>query len=284
MTSENLFPPSVLPCSVQPRVETSWLALPLSARGLVDELSNYTDDNARIIICLDKCTDADEIGREIARLLCAHRGELARVCRDTARLLDDGFLAVDGAALRLSRIAHETARSVVARSRAMTGAERQQLCRDRKKAELEAALESSRNVTGVTENRDDLRDDRHVTSVTRPLSFKEDLDLKSLNEREAVTPIVTAKRDAVPEQINDARRAKAKQLGIEDHRIHLVWAGFVPKHAGQKRTEVEWDDRWAFWVANQLVMESARAPAPAKSAAKTEDAEPSWIREAMGGQ
>ena len=282
MTSENLSPPSALPCSVRPRVETTWLALPLSARGLVDELSNYADENARVIVCLDKGTDVDAIGREIARLLCAHRGELARVCRDTARLLDDGFLAVEGAALRLSRIAHETARAVGERVRAMTGAERQQLCRDRKKAELEAALDSSRNVTGVTKARDDLRDDRHVTSVTRALSFKEDLDLKSLKEREAVTPIVTAKRDAVPEQINEGRRAKAKHLGLEDHRIDLVWAVFVAKHPGQKKTEFGWDDRWAFWVANQLVMESARTPASAKTVAKLDAVEPSWIREAMG--
>ena len=72
MTSENLSPPSVLPCSVQPRVETSWLALPLSARGLIDELSNYTDENARIVVCLDKGADFRAIGKEIARLLCAH--------------------------------------------------------------------------------------------------------------------------------------------------------------------------------------------------------------------
>ena len=86
----------------------------------------------------------------------------------------------------------------------------------------------------------------------------------------------------MPKEINEARRAKAKQLGLEDHRIHLVWAGFVPKHAGQKRTEVEWDDRWEWWVANQLILESARAPAAPKTVAKTSDAEPSWMREAMG--
>jgi hypothetical protein len=272
--------PSALPCSVQPRVETSWLALPLSARGLVDELSNYKDENARIIVCLDKGTDFRAVGKEIARLLCAHPGELARVRSDTKKLMDDGFLAVDGSALRLSRIAHETARSVE-RSEAMTDAERSRRYRENKKLLREAELESSRTVTGVTKDRDDLRDDRHVTFVTRPLSFKEDFNLKSLKEREDVTAIVTAKRDAVPAKINEARRAKAKQRGLQDHRIDLVWAGFVPKHAGQKRTEVEWDDRWEWWVANQLILESAKAPAP-KSAAKTDEVQPSWMREAMG--
>ncbi len=273
--------PSSLPCSVQPRVETSWLALPLSARGLVDELSKYADENARIIVSLDDGADARAIGKEIARLLCAHPGELARVRSDTKRLMADAFLAVDGSALRLSRIAHETARSV-GRSEAMTDAERSRRYRENQKLLREAELESSRNVTGVTEDRDDLRDDRHVTSVTCALSFTEDLDLKSLKEREAVTPIVTAKRDAVPEKINEARRAKAKELGLQDHRIELVWAGFVPKHEGQKKTEAEWDKRWAWWANNQLILESAKAPVTAKGAAKPDEVQPSWMREAMG--
>ncbi|MEO8874452.1 MAG: hypothetical protein ABI461_02600 [Polyangiaceae bacterium] len=118
--------------------------------------------------------------------------------------------------------------------------------------------------------------------MTRPLSFKEDLDLKYLKEREAVTPVVTAKRDAAPEEISEARRAKAKQLGLEDHRIHLVWAGFVPKHAGQKKTEEEWDNRWAVWVSKQLLWDSAKAPAASMSGAKAADVQPSWMREAMG--
>ena len=273
--------PSPLPCSVRPRVETSWLALPLSARGLVDELSKYTDENARIIVSLEKGADFRAVGKEIARLLCAHPGELARVRSDTKTLMADGFLAVDGSALRLSRIALETARSVE-RSEAVTDAERSRRYRENQKLLREAELESSRNVTRVTEDRDDFRDDRHVTSVTRPLSFKEDPDLKSLKEREAITPSVTAKRDVVPKEINEARRAKAKQLGLQDHRIDLVWAGFVPKHAGQKRTEKEWDDRWEWWVANQLIMESAKAPAPAKGAAKPDEVQPTWMREAMG--
>ena len=272
--------PSAVPCSVQPRVETSWLALPLSARGLVDELSKYTDENARIIVRLDKGADAAAVGKEIARLLCAHPGELARVRRDTKKLLGDGVLAIDGSALRLSRIAHETARPVE-RPRAMTDAERAQLHRDRQKALRDQALEASRNVTA---ERDVFRDDRHGAIVTSPLSFKNDLDLKALKERDAVTRIVTATRDAVSEQMNESRRAKAKQLGLQDHRIHLVWAGFVAKHAGQKKTETEWDNRWAWWVSNQLLLESARAPAPAKSAAKTVDVDAPWIREAMGDQ
>ena len=269
---------AALPHPVQPQVDTEWLALPLSARGLADELAKYADENARILLRLASAGDARAVGDEIARLLSAHRGELARVRRDAKVLLDTGVLAVDGSAIRLSRIAHQTAR-LVERPRAMTDAERAQRCRDRKKASQGDGFDSSRNVTA---ERDGLRDDHHVAPVTRPLSFKEDLDLKSLREREAVTPIVTAKRDAAPEEMSEARRAKATQLGLQDHRIHLVWAGFVAKHAGQKKTEAEWDNRWAWWVSNQLLLESASDPVPAKSIAKAADVEPSWIREAMG--
>lgn len=278
MRSENPPAPSASPCSVQPRVETSWLALPLSARGLVDELAKYADENAHIILRLDEAAHADAVGKEVARLLCAHPGELARVRRDTKKLLDEGILAIEGSAIRLSRVPNGTVRAVE-RPRAMTDAERAQLHRDRQKALRDQELGSSRN---VTIERDGFRDDRHDATVTSSLSFQKDLDLKSSKERETVTRIVTATRDAVPEELNEARRAKAKQLGLQDHRIHLVWAGFVPKHAGQKKTELEWDNRWAWWVTNQLLLESARAPAPAKGSGKTVDVEAPWIREAMG--
>ena len=160
---------------------------------------------------------------------------LARIRRDAQLLLDDNEIAVDGPLLRLCRFAHaHQAVQTLERPRAKTDAERQQLLRDREKASRELALESSRNVTNVTAERDGFRDDRHDTSVTRPRSFKEDLDLKSLRERETVTAVVTATRDAVPE------------------------------------------------VTNQLLWDSAKAPAAPKSAAKTADVEASWIRKAMG--
>jgi len=238
MTSENLSPPTVLPCSVQPRVETSWLALPLSARGLVDELSKYTDENARIIVSLDEGADFRAVGKEIARLLCAHPGELARVRSDTKRLMADGFLAVDGSALRLSRIAHETARSVE-RSDAMTDAERSRRYRENQKLLRDAEVESSRNVTRVTEDRDDFRDDRHVTSVTRPLSFKEDLNVKSLKEREAVTPIVTA-------NVTRCRKRSTKRAARKPSSSVLKTTASISSGQGSSRsTLVKREPKWS---------------------------------------
>jgi hypothetical protein len=281
MTSEQLSPPSVLPCSVQPRVETSWLALPLSARGLVDELSNYTDENARIIVCLDKGTDFRAVGKEIARLLCAHRGELARVRSDTKKLMDDGYLAVDGAALRLSRIAHKTAARSIERPTPLTGAQRARLCRDRKKAELEAAPESSRNVTAVTEDRDDARDDRHDASVTRSLSLKEDLDLKSLKEREAVTASVTTQRYGLPEKLSDAWRAKAREHGLSDARTDYVWKALVIRNRTRKMTQAKWDELWEQWVLRRLDWDSEKSPNP-NAVAQPFDPNATWLRVARG--
>jgi hypothetical protein len=157
---------------VQPLVDTRWLALPVSARGLADELQKYADETGRIALRLGERVDANAVGSEIARLLCAHRGELARIRRDTQLLLDHHEIAVDGSSLRLCGFAraHETVQTLE-RPRAKTDAERQQLVRDREKAAREQALAASRNVTNVTAERDDFRDDRHDGTVTPSLSL-----------------------------------------------------------------------------------------------------------------
>jgi hypothetical protein len=206
---------------------------------------------------------------------------LARIRRDAQLLLDDNEIAVDGPLLRLCRFAHaHQAVQTLERPRAKTDAERQQLLRDREKASRELALESSRNVTNVTAERDGFRDDRHDTSVTRPRSFKEDLDLKSLKERETVTAVVT-ERDGVPEKIGDARRARAKQLGLQDDRIDFVWQQFFIHHGKQKKTDREWDHRWAAWVGRRLVWDSQKSPT-SKTVGPMADLDAPWIRKAMG--
>jgi hypothetical protein len=271
---------AALACPVRPQVDTGWLALPLSARGIIDELGKYTDDNARVVLQLDAGADADAVGKEIARLLCAHPGELARVRRDTKKLLDRGDIAVDGSAIRLSRIAHETARSVVERPRAMTAGERQQLCRDRKKAELEAALASSRKVTAEG---DEFRDVRHDASVTPSLSFKNDLNLKSLKERETVTAIVTAERDGISKNINDERRARAKELGLAEERIDVIWLGFFVRHEKGGKTARQLDELWAEWVCRRLAWDAKQRGGP-KKAVREADLDAPWIVDAMGGE
>lgn len=71
----------------------SWLALPVSARGLGRELLTYCDDKGRIPI-------GDEApGPAVSRIISAHRHELKRVDADVADLLKDGYLIHDGEAL-----------------------------------------------------------------------------------------------------------------------------------------------------------------------------------------
>lgn len=73
------------------RIEASWLALPVSARGLGDELLKYADDEGVIPI------GNEAPGAAVARIVSAHPNERKRVNADVADLLKDGFLvAVKG--------------------------------------------------------------------------------------------------------------------------------------------------------------------------------------------
>lgn len=65
----------------------SWLMLPLSARGLGDELIKYVDDTGVFALPAgEPMVDA------VCRIMSAHRSERARVAKDLDALLDDGYL------------------------------------------------------------------------------------------------------------------------------------------------------------------------------------------------
>lgn len=97
----------------------SWLALPVSARGLGRELLTYCDDRGRIPI-------GDEPpGPAVSRLLSAHRGEQKRIDSDVAALLKDGYLLHEGDALVIRNFVQAQERS--------SSAERQQRYRDRQR-------------------------------------------------------------------------------------------------------------------------------------------------------
>ena len=71
--------------------DAKWLSLPLSARGLADELIKYADDNGRLF----ELEPDIPVGRQVAITCSAKPGEYKRVADDTARLLTDGYLVVD---------------------------------------------------------------------------------------------------------------------------------------------------------------------------------------------
>lgn len=65
----------------------SWLMLPLSARGLGDEMIKYVDDDGLFALPPgEPMTDA------VCRIMCAHRKERKRVGEDLADLIRDGYL------------------------------------------------------------------------------------------------------------------------------------------------------------------------------------------------
>lgn len=74
---------------------TSWQALPLSTRGLGDELVRAADDDGTIAVSKGAAAES------IARLLQAHRDEYKRVAKDLERLLEDGFVILQGDRLRI---------------------------------------------------------------------------------------------------------------------------------------------------------------------------------------
>lgn len=72
------------------KVDAQWLALPVSARGLADELLKYADEEGRL------CRSDIEGGipAEIARILGARRNEYKRIADDIEALTKDTFLVV----------------------------------------------------------------------------------------------------------------------------------------------------------------------------------------------
>ncbi|MEO8878479.1 MAG: hypothetical protein ABI461_23015, partial [Polyangiaceae bacterium] len=152
------------------RVNTRWLALPLSARGLLDELSKYVDEDDIVSLCLGESSDARAIGDEIARLLCAHRGELARVRRDAKALLDRGFIESESEGIRIWIDVPRTERASDAPS-PKPSAVRMRRLRDleREQASLGDALTPS-HVTPASVTSDVRSDAGDASRVTRALS------------------------------------------------------------------------------------------------------------------
>lgn len=121
------------------RVDAAWLALPLSARGLGDELLKYADDEGRIAL------GGAEPGEAIATMLSAKPNERERVTEDVKALLGGRkpFLLRDGDELVI--------RTFQRAQNPSKGAERQRRWRER-----QAALrETSRETGAETSPRDD---------------------------------------------------------------------------------------------------------------------------------
>lgn len=268
-----------------------WLALPLSARGLLRELEAIVDDDGVFETAFLDGADARAIGDELARLLCAFSSERPRVRRDVAVLLERGFLVVEGARIRLVELdiepapASETVLAVRSSLSQRGSAKRMQLLRARRKAA--AAAQASLSHVTLGDATGDVTSDASSDAssdagdASRSLSFKIN-KIDSTEERarerhrDAASDVTPSPRMLSRDTPFDERaRAIAEKVGVRN--AGVVWLGFVAHFAG-KRLEREWEDLWQTWVAREKTWERDR-PSVAKQHV---DLDAPWMRTALG--
>jgi hypothetical protein len=216
-----------------------WLSLTLSARGLARELSHYVDDVGVVRLRADALLDAVTIGNEIARLLCAHRHEHARVRADVKALLDSGTIVIEVAGLRLCEAENARASQIESQRALSPSAERMRRHRERHQASRSDDQDPS-HVTPTTVTSD-------VGDASRALSFKNDLNIKS--KRESACARKTHEPIAPDLPLSESARAKAVNLGLQD--ADLIWTGFVAHYVASAKRCADWDAMWTTWVTRE---------------------------------
>ena len=260
------------PVGVWPRMDTRWLALPLSARGLVDALERIVDDDGVLETALLDDADARAVGDELARLLCAHRGEYARVRRDTALLLERGLIFSEGSRIRLREVICEVA--PVLDAPRSTSAIRMRRHRERQEAARRDAIPPSQ-VTPATVTCDARSDARDASHVTRALS----LDQKKLLNEERVCDARDARR-WLPRDAPFAERAREIAATVGVREPELVWKAFLARRA-EKKLSMEWDRLWETWLVREKKWERPQAPARSGPSVKQAvDFDAPWLRAA----
>ena len=257
---------------VRPRMDARWLALPLSARGLVDELAKIVDDDGVLETALSEGADARAVGDELARLLCAFRSEHARVRRDAALLLERGLIFSEGSRIRMREVIDEVA-PVVDASKS-TSALRMRRHRERQEAARGDAVPPS-HVTLAAVTCDARSDARDASHVTRALS----LDQKKLLNKERVCDARDARR-WLPRDAPFCERAReiAACVGVRDP--ELVWKAFLARHA-EKKLSMDWDRLWETWVVREKKWERPEVAARSGPSVKQAvDFDAPWLRAA----
>lgn len=250
--------------------DAQWLALPLSARGLVEELAKIVDDDLTLETALVDGADERAVGDELARLLCAHRGEYARVRRDAAVLLERGLLSLDGSRVQL-KFADEDDAAVVAEAPRSTSAVRMRRHRERLEASRRDALSPS-HVTPDAVTSDARSDAGDASHVTRPLSF----DQKKLNLNEERGRARDARR--LPRDAPFCERAREIAATVGVREPELVWKAFLAHHA-ERALSMDWDRLWETWVVREKKWERAQAPARSGPSVKQAvDFDAPWLR------
>lgn len=256
------------------KIDSVWIGLPLSARGLARELASFlgSDDSFKTCLPLDSTPRA--VGDEVARLLCAYRDEYGRIRRDVERLLDQGILSIEASTLRL-RASLPNANDATASVLKSTSAERMR--RHRELAKARSVPDGSSHVTGASVTLPVTGDDAEASHVTSSLSFKQVKDLHPKRERD--------RRDAshrMPADLafGDNARAIAKRVGVKEP--ELTWMAFKAHYLERGTSARDWERVWETWVVREAKWEAAHGPRPPKSTSAPVDLDAPWLRMAGG--
>jgi hypothetical protein len=252
------------------RVNLKWLGLTLSARTLARELLRHADADGFIALRVEAIVDASTLAEELARLLCAHRREQARVRDDVKALLDGGTISVDDEGIHLAMLDDEAAPQLEQPGVVSASAIRMRRHRGRHQASRGDALASS-HVTPATVTSDAASDGG---DASRALSFKKDLDLKPKREsaRERRT-----KRPIPPDLVlTESCRVTALRVGIDENEIDQIWTAFVANYVASAKTSADWDATWTTWVVREVGFRKRSTP-PSGPSVQSADMNAPWL-------
>lgn len=154
------------------RVDGNWLSLPLSARGLFDELLRYVDEDG----CLP--LGQDDAAATLARILSAHANEAERLRADLDLLMADGCVTVTRDGRDASQIVtRDVTLNERDASRAVTAA-------------VTLQIRNFRAAQGVTRHAEERTEQRRKAAL-RAANYRERLRLSRAPPAELESPDVT---------------------------------------------------------------------------------------------
>lgn len=249
-------------------IDGEWLSLSLSARGLLRELVGYVTSDGTLRTSLQPGASVKMVGNEVARLLCAHRGEYARVRRDVEQLLAAHFLSFQGQSIVVKASLETSSTDDVGPSTGgSTSAERMR--RHRELAKARSVTVSASHVTdeSVTSDGSD------ASPVTRALSLNQVKDPSPKRARDG--------RDAshrMPPDLpfDDGARAIALRVGVK--KPELTWMAFKAHYLERGTSSRDWERVWETWVVREAKWEAAhKPPSPPPSTTPNVDLNAPWL-------
>jgi hypothetical protein len=252
------------------RVNLKWLGLTLSARTLARELLRHADVEGFIALRAEAVVDPAALADELARLLCAHRREQARVRDDVKALLDVGEIIVDGEGIRLALFDDDIAGQLEQPRAVSSSAVRMRRHRERHEALLGDALDAS-HVKTATVTSDAPSDGG---DASRALSLRNNLNIKP--KRESAREDRTQRPMPPDLALTESCRVRALRAGIDGSEIDHVWTAFVAHYVASAKRSADWDATWTTWVVREVGFRKRSAP-PNGPTVQSADMNAPWI-------